>query len=188
MAARPPRTKKKGGWKLDQEAYRKHQVSDSRTLEEIKEAAKKGKKSNLKSRYVPKETVPDRLARKVKKSIASEKDIPEDQLRPNADIVAENIDLIKTCISFQFARWRVPEQYKDDMFQDICVLLLRQDNRKLNAMSINKHVNAFVTAVLRTQLYSGSSEFYRAYRKYPQHAMDIDATDFNETIADDYGL
>lgn len=186
MAVKPPRSTKRGGWKIDPEAYRKHQLSDSRTLDEIKEAAKKGKKSNLKSRYVPKETVPDRLARKVKRDIASERDIPEDQLRSNADIVAENIDLIKTCISFQFARWRVPEQYKDDMFQDICMLLLRQDNRKLNAMSINKHVNAFVTAVLRTQLYSGSSEFYRAYRKYPQHAMDIDATDFAETIEDYY--
>ena len=96
------------------------------------------------------------------------------ELSGNNLIVQEIIDtgLLRECLEYQFSkmltmetnRWK--EQFKEDLFQDLVIALLKYDNRKLNNAWYSKHMNALITRILQNQLYSTTSDFYHKYLKY----------------------
>lgn len=97
-------------------------------------------------------------------------------MKTNNEIVNENLDLIRECCSFQMVKYSVPLNMYNDMVQDICLILLEYDNARLNRIYEGKHLNAFVTGILRNQLYSTNSKAYRTYRKFSNLTSDIDGT------------
>lgn len=99
--------------------------------------------------------------------------IPEK--KTNSEIFNECLDLLKECMNYQFLKLcRLDpgkRQFKDDLFQDICVWILTYDNEKLNDAYRNKHVNALFTRIIQNQIYSASSKFYRQYIDFDKRAL-----------------
>lgn len=92
------------------------------------------------------------------------------ELLTNAEIVQRHMDdgLIDKCIFFQFKKLgeSFKQQYKEDLRQDLVMILLNYDNQRLNKIESERHFNAFITAIIRHQLYSGTSQFYRTYLRF----------------------
>lgn len=93
----------------------------------------------------------------------------------NNDIVANNFDLIKLCVSHQMRIYGTPSDLYDDVVQDLCMILLEYDNEKLNKIQNENHMSAFLTGILVRQLYSTNSAVYRTYRRLNDNSDDISA-------------
>lgn len=97
----------------------------------------------------------------------------------NAFILSELLEdgLLRRCVEFQFKKLCKldPEkmQFKEDMFQDLVIVILNYDNAKLNNAREHKHLNALITAILTRQLYSNSSKFYTSYIKFSKHSAEL---------------
>lgn len=82
--------------------------------------------------------------------------------------------LIKKCVDMQFLKLKdmYKTQFRDDMFQDLLIILLTYDNGKMNNAHENNHMNALITRMLLNNLWSNTSQFYKRYIKcYPGTAM-----------------
>jgi hypothetical protein len=90
----------------------------------------------------------------------------------NKEIVENNLELVRTCVECQFSG-KKDKKYKDDVFQDVCVYLLDYNNDKLNDACANNHLNALITKVIRNQIFSRSSKFWRQYERWEQRTEDI---------------
>lgn len=83
--------------------------------------------------------------------------------------------LIQRCIDFQFKKLCKldpgKKQFKNDLFQDLCVWLLTYDNAKMNDAHANNHFNALLTRIIQNQIYSASSKFFRQYIDFDKRAL-----------------
>lgn len=93
----------------------------------------------------------------------------------NNEIVKDNFDLIKLCVSHQMRIYGTPGDLYDDIVQDLCMILLEYDNEKLNQIHSENHMSAFITGILVRQLYSTNSAVYRTYRRFTDNSDDISA-------------
>lgn len=91
----------------------------------------------------------------------------------NQEIVLRSYSLIKDCVYFQMRKYRIPFQFRPDIEQDLALTLLEYDNSRMNTMFTRNRLNAFITEVLRRQLWSRTSIFYRKYMRWHQYAKDI---------------
>lgn len=101
----------------------------------------------------------------------------------NNEILSNNFKLVHTCCSYQLRKYSCPYEYLDDLVQTVSFIILRYDNVKLNRIYEQGHLNAFITGILRNQLYSTNSEFYRVYRKFSSLTDEIGAKE--EQIIDE---
>lgn len=92
------------------------------------------------------------------------------------DIYLEN-GLIRTCVECQFAHIK-DKSLREDFFQDLCLLLL--EHPKLEDAHNNNKMNAFISAICTRQLFSRTSPFYKAYRKF----LDRANTEITDELAD----
>lgn len=91
----------------------------------------------------------------------------------NSEIVKLSYSLIEDCVYFQMKRFSIPFQFKHDLIQDLSLILLEYPNEKLDSMYKSKRINAFCTEVLRRQLFSKTSAFYRKYMRWFKYSKDI---------------
>lgn len=91
----------------------------------------------------------------------------------NNEIVKENFELIKLCVSHQMRIYGTPSDLYDDIVQDVCMILLEYDNEKLDKIQSENHMSAFITGILVRQLYSTNSAVYRTYRRLTDNSDDI---------------
>ncbi len=91
----------------------------------------------------------------------------------NNEIVKENFELIKLCVSHQMRIYGTPSNLYDDIVQDVCMILLEYDNEKLDKIQSENHMSAFITGILVRQLYSTNSAVYRTYRRLVDNSDDI---------------
>lgn len=104
--------------------------------------------------------------------------------REIVDIYLEN-RLIQICVDCAFSQLSAYErQNRDDFYQDLIVVLLTYDNEKLNDAHINNHFNALVTAIIKRNLWSRTSQYYKNYKKFSSRCDDI-TDEITETITDD---
>ena len=82
-------------------------------------------------------------------------------MKSNNEILIDNLVLLEHCIHFQMKRYYTPLEFKQELFQTMSLIILEYDNKKLNNIVEQNHLNAFITGILRNQLYSRSSSFYR---------------------------
>lgn len=97
----------------------------------------------------------------------------------NEEIVAENLELIKTCIDCQFAKLKDPgkAQFKEDLHNDIVIELLEYSPEKLLDAWEHKHLNALITKMIVNNLYSCTSRFYNKYLKFNVKTDEIEGFD-----------
>lgn len=96
----------------------------------------------------------------------------------NSQIVSKNIDLIRTCCSYQAAKYSVPKDLLDDLVQEVSLILLKYPNDKLTKIDEEKHMNCFITGILLRTCYSTNSQFYRVFRKFSSITDNIDELEY----------
>lgn len=95
----------------------------------------------------------------------------------NNEIVTSNFDLIRLCCFHQATKYDTPSEFLDDIVQEVSLILLEYDNEKLNKIVEENHLNAFITACLKRQLYSTNSAFYRTYRRFRENSNPVSEND-----------
>lgn len=60
----------------------------------------------------------------------------------------------------------VKDMHKDDLFQEIILILLEYDNKKLEAIYDKNQIKFFIARIICNQYYSVHSYFYKQYKKY----------------------
>ena len=105
-------------------------------------------------------------------------------MKTNTEILQAVLDngLLKKCVDCQFFKAGITD-YKDDFFQDLCLIILEYDNEKLNNAYQN-HFNAWITRVIQNNLMSVTSKFYANYKKW-DNLKAGDITDLEIDIADE---
>lgn len=103
----------------------------------------------------------------------------------NGEIVQRylNSGLIEKCVECQFAKVK-NKSNKEDFFQDLILILLEYDNKKLNNAHEHKHMNALITRIIVNNIFSKTSPYYKKYGKYASRAEEI-TNEMIETIADE---
>lgn len=100
------------------------------------------------------------------------------------DIYLKN-GLIQTCIDCQFVKV-VDKRNKEDFFQDLCLIILEYDNKKLNTIHKENHFNAFVTGIIVRNIFSVNSPFYKNYFRQNNREREITAEDYNISDETEY--
>lgn len=76
-----------------------------------------------------------------------------------------DLDIIKKCIKYQMKSYKIQSDLFEDIFQDTVLILLEYDLDKLKDIIYKGKFNAFVTKILKNQLNSTTSAFYKTYKK-----------------------
>ena len=101
----------------------------------------------------------------------------------NAEIVNIYLrsGLIDRCIHFQM-RAASENTNREDVRQDVCLLLLRLDTQRLNEIHESGHMNAFLTRVIRREFQSNRSSYHYRYRRHERSrsAMKLKSIRINE--------
>lgn len=105
----------------------------------------------------------------------------------NQDILEHYLStgLIRRCVECQFASVPLQDkQFKEDFFQDLCLIILNYPIEKLLAIHLEGHMNAFLTAVAIRNIWSKTSPYYQTYKKFMDRSDEI-TKEMEETIADE---
>ena len=96
-----------------------------------------------------------------------------------------NNGLIKSCVDYQFRKVKDKsvKQFKEDLFQDLIIILYTYDIEKLEDAHLNNHFNALVTSILIRNIWSETSPFYTQYRKFMDKGDSI-TTQLEETYGE----
>lgn len=87
-------------------------------------------------------------------------------------------NLPRKCVDYQMAKlaklepWKM--QYKEDLYDDLIIVLLEYDNAKLNNAHEGGHMNALLTRIIQNQIYSKSSKFYCQYLRFNMQTNDLE--------------
>lgn len=92
--------------------------------------------------------------------------------------IDRHIKLIRDCIEFQFRKlprgdsWK--RQYKEDLFQDLCIALMEYDEGKFRSAEEGNHLNALITKMIINNVWSKTSPFYRKYLLFNEITMETE--------------
>lgn len=92
----------------------------------------------------------------------------------NNEILIDNYSLLKKCVSFQMNKFSINRSNYDELLQFVSLIILEYDNEKLNDINNNKHMNAFITGILRNQLNSKTSPFYKKIIEFRKNSLSLD--------------
>ena len=107
----------------------------------------------------------------------------------NSEIVSQNLDLIKTCVSNQMFKHRNSplvhmsdrKFLKDELTQELVLQMLEMPNKKLNKIFKDGRLNAWLTRVIILSLTSPTAPFYKQFFKFidncaqPYEGMEYDS-------------
>lgn len=89
------------------------------------------------------------------------------------DIYLKN-GLIDRCVECQWAKKKNGRQNKEDFYQDLILILLEYDNKKMNNAHKNKHMNALISKIIVNNIFSKNSPYYKTYEKFENKSETID--------------
>lgn len=95
----------------------------------------------------------------------------------NGEIIEAASGDIKTIIS----NMAIKDEHRDDLFQEVVVILLEYDNEKLEAIYKKKQLKFFVARIICNQYYSVHSYFWKTYKKYENNKYQLVDFLHNET-------
>lgn len=80
------------------------------------------------------------------------------------------------CLSYILYKSPGDMEYKDDIFQELCVIIMEYPPEKITDILNKGRENAFITRVLRNMILSNTSAHYYTYKKYSK-VPEIDIID-----------
>lgn len=83
--------------------------------------------------------------------------------------------------------YNVPSTYKDDLIQEIYLIILQYDSNTLKQLYDKKQLKYFIAKIITNQFFSKTSTFYKTYKKYYKQLIDEQQNPFSENpeITDD---
>lgn len=87
----------------------------------------------------------------------------------NNEIVEQTSGDVRSIIDNMSVR----DDHKDDLFQEIIMILLQYDNKKLDDIYKKKQIKFFIARILCNQYYSVHSAFYKTYKKYEDNKYNL---------------
>lgn len=84
------------------------------------------------------------------------------------------IEAISGDVQDIIANMAVKDSHKDDLFQEIILILLTYDNKRLEKVYNNKQIKFFIARILCNQYHSVHSSFYKNYKKYEDNKYNIE--------------
>ena len=87
----------------------------------------------------------------------------------NGEIIQAVSGDIRTIIS----NMAIKDEHRDDLFQEIMVILLEYDNSKLEAIYKKKQLKFFATRIICNQYYSTHSYFWKTFKKYEDNKYNL---------------
>lgn len=105
----------------------------------------------------------------------------------NKEIVEYYLEsgLIDTCLDCQYAQLGCDYEFKDDFRNDLLLTLYEYPNEKLLDAHLNKHFNALVSRIIINNIYSKTSPYYTAYKKFRDRACELITDELKDTLGDD---
>lgn len=88
---------------------------------------------------------------------------------------------IKTIIS----NMAIKDEHRDDLFQEVIIILLQYNNEKLEAIYNKKQLKFFVARIICNQYYSVHSYFWKTFKKYEDNKYNLVDYLHNETGNDE---
>lgn len=88
---------------------------------------------------------------------------------------------IRTIIS----NMAIKDEHRDDLFQEVIIILLQYNNEKLEAIYNKKQLKFFVARIICNQYYSIHSYFWKTYKKYEDSKYKLIDYLHNETGNDE---
>lgn len=83
------------------------------------------------------------------------------------------VEAISGDVQAIIANMAVKAEHRDDLFQDMVMILLEYDNDKLAEMYNKNQLKFFIARILCNQYYSMHSAFYKTYKKYEDNKYNI---------------
>lgn len=71
------------------------------------------------------------------------------------------------------ANMSVKDAHKDDLFQELILILLQYNNKKLEEAYNKNQIKFFIARILCNQYYSVHSFFYKQYKKYEDNKYNL---------------
>lgn len=59
----------------------------------------------------------------------------------------------------------ISEQWRDDLAQEVYLILCEYDEEKINDMVKNNQIRFFISRIITNQMFSSTSTFYRTFRQ-----------------------
>lgn len=87
-------------------------------------------------------------------------------MKTTSEIVA--VVMEQRLIESAMRLYNVHTSHRDDLMQEVLIILLEMDNGRLNDIHDNGKLSHFVTRIVRNQWCSVTSSYYSLYRKYEQ--------------------
>ena len=89
--------------------------------------------------------------------------------------------LVETCVQYRLNKCK-SNYYKEELIQECYLWLSTYDITKLTDAYENKHLSALITSYVIRQFYSGTSDFYKRYKRWDERTDEI--TDKERAIPD----
>lgn len=97
-------------------------------------------------------------------------------MRSNAEIVEEVVS--KSYIGNALNIFRVPTAYRDDLYQEVVIVLLTMPTERINDIADDGKLPYFIGKIVKNQFHSTTSDFYRTHRRYARTTSSTDGWDF----------
>jgi hypothetical protein len=88
----------------------------------------------------------------------------------------EVVEAVSGDIQTIISNMAIKDEHRDDLFQEIVIILLQYDNKKLVDIYNKNQLRFFAARIICNQYYSVHSAFYKTYKKYEDSKYNL--TDF----------
>lgn len=78
--------------------------------------------------------------------------------------------------------YNIPDTYKDDLAQEIYLIILQYDTNTLQKLYEKKQLKFYIAKIITNQFFSKTSSFYKTYKKYYKQLIDEQQDPFAENI------
>lgn len=99
----------------------------------------------------------------------------------NNGIIISNYEMILITTRNYCKRYSVPYDMWDDVLQEIIIIMLEYDHEKLLEISNEHRINAFISGILRNQLFSKTSAIYRKLRRFKDKSCQLTDEQYTHT-------
>lgn len=102
----------------------------------------------------------------------------------------EIVEAVSGDVKAMISNMAIKDEHRDDLFQEIIIILLGYNNAKLDDLYQKKQIKFFISRIICNQYYSVHSYFYKTYKKYEDKKYKLsdylnnNEGNFNEKKAD----
>lgn len=83
------------------------------------------------------------------------------------------VEAVSGDVKAMISNMAIKDEHRDDLFQEIIIILLGYNNAKLDDLYKKKQIKFFISRIICNQYYSVHSAFYKTYKKYEDNKYSL---------------